>query len=187
MNANLSKLETMKIVAEKQALKRLAEMKANYAAMVCREYEHRALSCSVCPTPGACCLDEHFVNVRITRLEAASIRQVLGRFPEEKRAGIYSRVDAAIERYGLTADAADLDRTYACPLFEKGVGCLVHAEGKPLPCIQHACYENKNDLPPDELLAEQEGRVDRLNARTYGAPTQWLPLPVAIRSGSGSG
>ena len=39
---------------------------------------------------------------------------------------------------------------------------LVHAEAKPLPCIHHACYENEKDLPPDELLAEHEGLVNRI-------------------------
>ena len=72
-------------------------------------------------------------------------------------------------------------QTYACPLFEKGTGCLVHHEGKPLPCIQHACYDNKEDLPPDEILAEHEGLVERLNRRTYPEPAAWLPLPLFIR------
>jgi hypothetical protein len=173
----------MKILAEKQALKRLGEVKAAFTETIRRDYEHRARSCTACPTPGACCLDEHFVNVRITRLEAVSIRQVLEGFSEEKQAEIYARVDSAIEKYGLSGDGEN-DRTYACPMFEKGTGCLVHNQGKPLPCIQHACYENAEDLPPDELLDEHEGMVDRLNRRTYGETTTWQPLPVAVRSGT---
>ena len=66
-------------------------------------------------------------------------------------------------------------------LFEKGTGCLVHERGKPLPCIAHACYENKEDLPPGELVAEKEGLVEKLNELTYRKKTRWLPLPIAIR------
>ena len=92
------------------------------------------------------------------------------------------RIDEAISKYDLSSEGDTFSKTYACPLFEKGTGCLVHHEGKPLPCIAHACYENKNDLPPDELTAEQEGLVGKLNELTYRKPANWLPLPLAIKN-----
>jgi hypothetical protein len=98
---------------------------------------------------------------------------------DEQRERVDGRIDRVIAEYGLDADDGT---TYACPLFEKGIGCLVHSEAKPLPCIQHACYENEKDLPPDELLAEQEGLVDALNRRVYGQASTLTPLPLAVRS-----
>ena len=76
-------------------------------------------------------------------------------------------------------------KTYACPLFEKGVGCLVHNSAKPLPCIAHACYEREADLPPDELLTEREIKIAELNRKVYGRAEPPVPIPVAIAS-SGS-
>jgi len=58
---------------------------------------------------------------------------------------------------------------------------LVHDEGKPVPCIVHACYENKADLPPDELQTQAEHEIDRLNARTYGSAQVLLPLPLVLQ------
>ncbi|HTK37667.1 MAG TPA: hypothetical protein VL325_04175 [Pyrinomonadaceae bacterium] len=146
------------------------------------EYEHRAKSCSTCETPGACCLDAHFVNVRISRLEARLIEITLQKLPESKQSEIYERAEKAIKKYGLLEDGNTTEMTYACPLYENGTGCLVHNEGKPLPCINHACYERAEDLPPDELLAVEEMRVNKLNIKTYGRDAAvWLPLPVAIR------
>lgn len=171
----------MKLISEKHAIEKLHRLKTDFTARVKNEFEPKAKNCLTCETQGACCLDAHFVNVHITRLEAAAIRNVIGKFTSEKQAEIYNRIEETIEKYELTAGGDTFASTYACPLFEKGTGCLVHKEGKPLPCIQHACYENKNDLPPDELLAEHEGLVERLNRRTYAEPTGWLTLPLFIR------
>ena len=170
----------MKILSEKKALEVLAEVRTNFAAEIRSNYEHAAKSCLTCTTPGACCLDEHFVNVRISRLEAAAIGIVIGRLAPEKRAQIAGRVDATIHKYGLTGQD-ERPNTFACPLYEKGSGCLVHADAKPLPCIQHACYERAGDLPPDELLDAAETAVDVLNRRVYRSPQPLLPLPVAIK------
>ena len=134
-----------------------------------------------CETPGACCIDAHFVNVHITTLEAKAIRNVIDKLPYDRRMLIDERIDDTIVRYELTGEGDTFSKTYACPLFEKGIGCLVHERGKPLPCIAHACYENKEDLPPDVLLTQAEGSVDELNGIVYRKPTTWLPLPVAIR------
>jgi hypothetical protein len=117
------------------------------------------------------------VNVRISRLEAKAIVRVLDGLAEEKRERVHGRIDRAIEEYRLDTGSGN---TYACPLFETGTGCLVHSEAKPLPCIQHACYENEKDLPPDELLAQQEGLIDQLNRRVYGTSDGLAPIPIAV-------
>lgn len=167
----------MKILSEKQGLAKLQKLKDDYREAIAAGYEHKAKSCLTCETQGACCLDAHFVNVHITRLEAASIRETIAALPLEKQGQVYCRVEETIEKYDLRVEGDTFTQTYACPLFEKGTGCLVHLKGKPLPCIQHACYERREDLPPDELLMEREETVDRLNARVY-ENSVWLPLPL---------
>lgn len=173
----------MKRLSERQALARLQKQKDEYRESIHATYEHKAKSCLTCETRGACCLDAHFVNVHITRLEAKAIGEALAVQPAGRQAEVYRRVEDTVEKYGLSAEGDTFARTFACPLFEKGTGCLVHAKGKPLPCIQHACYENKADLPPDELLEEQERLVERLNKRVYGGEPVWLPLPVWLAKG----
>ena len=171
----------MKFLSENKALEKLHRLKSGYQETIIRAYEHKAKSCLTCETKGACCLDAHFVNVHITRLESAAIRKVLSQLPEVKQNEVYDRIEKSIEKYSLTDAGDTFAKSFACPLFEAGIGCLVHFEGKPLPCITHACYENKTDLPPDELQAEQESQVDRLNRRTYGETPRWLPLPLWLR------
>src|SRR4030095_2790329 len=171
----------MKVLGETRALEKLHILKTDFARRIKTDYEHRAKSCATCETPGACCLDAHFVNVHITRLEAKAIRKVIESFPEEKQREIFRRVDETIARYELSSAGDTFSKTYACPLFEKGTGCLVHERGKPLPCIAHACYENKEDLPPAELTTEQEGLIENLNELVYRTPVAWSPLPVAIQ------
>ena len=61
---------------------------------------------------------------------------------------------------------------------DPAAGCLVHARAKPAPCIQHACYENWEDLPPASLQSRTEHRVEQLNTEVYGAAWTWLPLPL---------
>jgi len=169
----------MRSISETIALEKLHALKTDFAERIKTDYEHRAKSCMTCETPGACCLDAHFVNVHITRLEAKAILNVIDEFSE--RAEIDARIEETISHYELAADGDTFSKTYACPLFEKGTGCLVHERGKPLPCVAHACYENKKDLPPDELLSAAESSVDKLNELVYRKPTSWLPLPLAIR------
>lgn len=171
----------MKPLGEKQALRRLADMRTRFSTQIRERYEHKAKSCLTCETQGACCLDEHFVNVHISRLEAAAIRQTISGFSEETQREVNGRIDHAISEYALTDEGDTFAQTYACPLFEKGTGCLVHEQGKPVACITHACYENKADLPPAELQERQEQLVDDLNTRAYGRPQTWLPIPLAIK------
>ncbi len=170
----------MKYLSEKRALDRLAMIKAGLRDAV-SAYEQRAKCCLTCDTPGACCLDAHFVNIHISRLEVIAIRRILDGSSEERRVAAERRIDDAVERYQLTARGDTFQQRFACPLYEKGVGCLVHHDGKPSACIVHACYENKSDLPPDELQQQAEQSIDALNARTYAPARPWLPIPLALR------
>lgn len=169
----------MKLVSESKAIALLDGIRREFRAKVA-DHEHRAASCETCSTPGACCLDAHFVNVRISRLEAAAIRNALAELPEEIREKVRDRIETTISAYKLDEAIDTSTTTYACPLFERGVGCLVHSTAKPLPCIAHACYSSPADLPPDELLDDAEMKVERLNDRTYARSQPLVPLPVAI-------
>ncbi len=142
-------------------------------------YEHAAQDCRTCPTVGACCLDAHFVNVHITRLEAVGVRQRLAQWDEPTRRAAYARARAAVARYGLTDEGDTFAQTYACPLFAPGLGCLVHEGGdKPAPCIQHACYERQEDLPPIGLQSRAEAEIERFNQAVYDTDWAWRPLPL---------
>jgi hypothetical protein len=164
----------MKFLGENEALEKLAEAKAAYRQQVA-PFEAKAKDCLTCETQGACCLDAHFVNVQITKLEAVAMKKELEKRGPVQSAALKIRIAETIEEYRLE-DPENEQKTFACPLFEKGTGCLVHAV-KPVPCIQHACYENKEDLPPDELQFAAEHTIDRLNKRTY-SNSNWLPLPL---------
>lgn len=171
----------MKLLSQKEAIQRLDKLKTKYRQNIAENYEHNAKDCLTCETKGACCLDAHFVNVHITRLEAIAMRIVLNELDETKRTEINQRISATIEKYKLKDSGDTFAQTFACPLFEKGTGCLVHTV-KPVPCIQHACYERQEDLPPDELQMEAEEKIERLNQQTYSQNARWLPLPVWINS-----
>lgn len=170
----------MKLRSERQSLERLGEIKSRLRTEISAGYEHRAKSCVTCETPGACCLDAHFVNVRISRLEAVAINNFIDELPRERAKEIRERIDATIATYELTTDA-ESDNKFACPLFEKGTGCIVHDVGKPVPCIVHACYELADDMPPSGIADAAELAVHRLNAQTYGRPQPLLPIPLALQ------
>ena len=169
----------MKTLSEKQAAQKLRRLKSDFRSFLKSNYEHRAKDCGTCETKGACCADAHFVNVHITRLEAVVIREELQKLSAEKQSEIYQRINETIEKYGLKSEGDTFAVTFACPLFEKGVGCLVHSV-KPSPCIQHACYDRREDLPPDELQIEAEEKIERLNEKIYKKFPRWLPLPVYL-------
>lgn len=170
----------MKHLSQIKSLARLNKLKSAYRTNIQTNYESNAKDCLTCETKGACCLDAHFVNVHITRLEAVAMCEVLGNLDKEKLAKVNQRVSETIKKYDLKDSGDTFAQTFACPLFEKNVGCLVHTV-KPVPCIQHACYEFQKDLPPDELQEEVEGKIERLNQQAYGNP-KWLPLPIWINS-----
>lgn len=169
----------MKPLSEKQALERLSRTKEIFRKTIRENYEFRAKDCETCDTPGACCLDAHFVNVHISMLEAKAAAIDLGRFSESFIDEIKGRVAKTIEKYELSEDGDTFSRKFACPLFEPGYGCLIHSV-KPVACIAHACYESPEHLPPDQLQYETENAIDRLNRRTYG-DRPWLPLPLWLR------
>src|SRR5918997_246027 len=167
----------MRRLTEAEALARLRRGKAAFQTNIKLNFEHRARDCRACPTPGVCCTDAHFVNVHITRLEAVAVRDTLARTPRltsEDRRAVYERAREAVRRYGLSAAGDTFARTYSCPLFVAGVGCLVHQRAKPAPCVQHACYENWEDVPPLDTQWREERRIEE----TYGAAWAWLPTPV---------
>ena len=171
----------MRKLNEREAVARLKRGKVRFQTHVKLNYEHRALSCRACPTPGVCCTDAHFVNVHITRLEAVAIRDTLALTPrlgEDERRAVYVRAREAVSRYGLAPAGDTFAQTFSCPLFSKGVGCLVHQRAKPAPCVQHACYEDWSDVPPLDAQWREENRIERLNTEVYGAAWEWLPLPV---------
>lgn len=169
----------MKPLSEKQALMKLQKLKDNFRDFIKQNYEHRAKSCETCDTKGVCCLDAHFVNVHITKLEAVLITEELRKLPAEKQKKIYKRIAETIEKYNLSSEGDTFQKTFACPLFEKNVGCLIHSV-KPIPCIAHACYERKEDLPPDQFQTEAETKIEYLNEKTYKKFPRWLPLPIYL-------
>lgn len=171
----------MKPLAETRALALLQQGKTAYQSEIKIGYEHRAQSCRTCSTPGVCCTDAHFVNTHITRLEAVHIRETLARTPrldDTARRQVYERAHATVTRYRLTSSGDTFRQTYSCPLFAHGTGCLIHARAKPAPCIQHACYDNWEDVPPAALQWRTEARIENLNTQVYGAAWAWLPTPV---------
>lgn len=168
----------MKMLSETKALIELGKLKNEYQTFVKATYEPLAKSCETCKTKGACCLDAHFVNVHITRLEAVAVRKTLENLSEEKRREIYERAAETVKKYDLKSSGDTFKKTFACPLFERSVGCLVHKNGKPAPCISHGCYEKKEDLPPEILHEEIENEIERLNEKTYRSDATWLPIPV---------
>jgi len=169
----------MKLISEQKAIELANARKDDFAAEIGERFEHRAKSCATCKVKGSCCTDVHFVNVRITRLEARAINAVLADLPEEMR----TRAEELIARSAeLLKNEERAEAKFACPLFEHDLGCLVHGKAKPLPCIVHACYERPKDLPPDELLAAEEAEVLRLERRAYQRNFAALPIPLAIET-----
>lgn len=169
---------------ESEAIAELRRIKTAYQTFIRDNFESAAQDCSVCPTFGACCTDAHFVNVHITRLEGAAVRYSIKNNPnltEEEKQSVFGRAKETIEKYNLKETGDTFSQTFACPLFAPKIGCLVHRDGaKPAPCIQHACYENKQDLPPACLQDSVENKIEKLNCAIYGEDWRWLPLPILI-------
>ena len=164
-----------------EALAELSRLKNSYRKFINDNFESEAQSCLVCPTYGACCTDAHFVNVHITPLEAVAIRETLQkRLSAEELQKVDERVAKTIEKYALSETGDTFKQTYSCPLFEPKIGCLVHNEAKPAPCIQHACYNQPEDLPPQCLQDNAERKIERLNQEVYGDDWRWLPTPVQL-------
>ena len=171
----------MRTLSEPDALARLQRLKAAYQTHVKLNFEPAARDCRTCPTAGVCCTDAHFVNVHVTRLEAVALRETIRRTPrltDDERRAVYARAREAVARYGLRAGGDTYAQTFSCPLYVPRAGCLVHRRAKPAPCIQHACYDSWEDVPPVGLQWRTESRVERLNEQVYGAEWGWLPLPL---------
>ncbi|MGQ9897102.1 MAG: hypothetical protein ACUVR8_06055 [Acidobacteriota bacterium] len=162
-----------------RALTRLRRIKQRFARYVGKNYGHLAADCAACPTP--CCADAQFVNVHIVQLEAKAMLDTLRYSPKHgpaKVQEVLARAADAVTRYRLTESGDTFRQTYACPLFESGVGCLVHWKAKPAACIQHGCYERWEDLPETETQWHVERQVATLDAAVYGVPSTWLPIPL---------
>lgn len=168
----------MRWLSETKAIGILASIRVRFKGRL-EHYEANAKNCAECRTPGACCLDEHFVNVRISRLEAAAIANSISGLSPVLRDKVIARTQLAATKFDLESDPA-ATKFFACPLYERGHGCLVHKSAKPLPCIAHACYERREDLPPERLLAEAEEEVNALNRRVYGPHYAIEPIPLAL-------
>ncbi len=162
-----------------RALAQLRRIKQHFARYIGKTYGHLAADCATCPTP--CCADAQFVNVHIVRLEAKAMLATLQNSPRygpAKVREVLARAADTVARYGLTETGDTFGQTYACPLFEPGVGCLVHWKAKPAACIQHGCYERWEDLPETGTQRRVERQVAALDAAVHGAPSTWLPIPL---------
>ncbi|MCU0239607.1 MAG: hypothetical protein MUC29_09210 [Pyrinomonadaceae bacterium] len=156
-------------------LEQLENIKIAYQNLIRENFEFKAKSCQSCETKGICCLDAHFVNVHITELEAVAIIEKLKSL--NKLDEVLQRNEETISLYNLSENGDTFAQTFSCPLFEQNVGCLVHDEAKPIPCITHACYENQEDLPPQFLQSRAEKKIEELN----GENVKWLPLPIWLK------
>ncbi len=109
----------MKILSETKALVELNNLKSDFQTHIRDNYEQKAKDCLTCETKGVCCTDAHFVNVHITRLEAAAIGKTLEKLGAEKRREIYERTEKTVEKYDLKTASDTFAQTYACPLLKK--------------------------------------------------------------------
>jgi hypothetical protein len=170
----------MRKLAETPALVQLRRTKQHFAAYINQHYAAKAKDCRTCQT--VCCADDHFVNVNITRLEAVAIWRTLQNSPrisQALRAQLLQRAVATVVKYRLSSEGDTFQQTYSCPLFEPGIGCVVHWKAKPAPCIQHGCYEDWQDLPDNTQFQRVERRVERLNTQVYShQAVEYAPLPV---------
>jgi len=164
---------------EPKALIQLRRAKQNFADYINRNYAFKAFDCRKCTN--VCCADPNFMNVNITRLEAVAIWRTLNSTPRlsrEQVSEVVARARAAVDKYSLSFNGDTFKQTYSCPLFEPGIGCLVHWKAKPAPCIQYGCYENWQDLPDTVQFSRVERRVEQLNERVYGDKQDYATIPV---------
>ena len=89
----------MKTLSESAGLEKLGEIRERFRRQISDGYERNAMSCAECSTPGACCLDAHFVNVRISRLEAVAIKRKLKSLPVGEYAAVVERIDDVISDF----------------------------------------------------------------------------------------
>jgi hypothetical protein len=160
---------------DEAVFQKLKNIKSSFKTLIEENFEFKAKSCITCETQGICCTDAHFVNVHITQLEAIAIVNKLktdGKFEVASE-----RIKQSIADYNLSELGDTFEQTYSCPLFEKGIGCIIHGDCKPVPCMSHACYEREEDLPPQFLQDRIEAKIENLNVETFGE-NRWLPLPI---------
>jgi hypothetical protein len=168
----------MKFLSETTGMELLAEVRNDLRRSVSTN-ELKAKDCGTCETRGICCTDIHFVNVRITELEAKVMAKSVSSIAMEIRNRIVDRIFRTATKLESERTADFETEFYSCPLFDEELGCVVH-DVKPGACIHHACYERKEDLPSADLLEEYEGKVTTLNRRVYGKEVVAQPIPTAL-------
>jgi hypothetical protein len=141
--------------------------------------EVKAKDCGACETRGSCCTDIHFVNVRITKLEAKVMTTWVSTLPTKIRNQVVNRVVETARELMRGGNSDRETEFYSCPLFHEDLGCIVH-DVKPGACIHHACYERKEDLPPAGFLEEYEEEIVALNRRVYGKEVVAQSIPIAL-------
>ena len=166
----------MKTLNQNKGIQLLADVRESFRDEIESKYEPAAKNCQMCEVQGTCCTDTHFVNVHISRLEAVAIKEAINDLEPAVLDRVIARSEEAVEFLG-----SGFSDTYSCPLFEKGSGCLIHDTAKPFPCINHACYENADDLPPSVLLEISERVIGKLNDAVYRSNWNWMPIPVWLR------
>jgi len=170
----------MKTLSVSRAVHLLREVRERFRENIVSKYEFRAKNCGNCENRGICCTDEHFVNVHVTRLEALAIKRAVDTFSGEDRRKVLRKAEVESARFDSKRETDTFHITYSCPLYDPKAGCLVHRTAKPLPCINHACYEQKADLPPDEILEGALREVTALNSRVFGNAWGIQPIPLWI-------
>lgn len=169
----------MKLRSRTNGLVALTRVRDELRSAVAR-FEENAASCETCTTRGECCRDEHFVNVRVTAIEAEAIRSAVVALPTKLRDEVYARAEVAANALSTAANAGDDRQTYSCPLYDAELQCLVHTKAKPAACIVHACYESADDLPPDDLLETAERAAIEISRSVYGKDIAAVAIPFAI-------
>lgn len=155
----------------------LRRLKQRFARYIGKTYGHLAADCAVCPTP--CCADAQFVNVHIVRLEAEAMLETLRRSPKhgpDKVREVLARAHAAVVRYGLTETGDTFAQTYACPLFEPGVGCLVHWKASRRPAFSTAVTSDGKTCPKLVRSAQSSDRSRRLTKPFMARPPSGCPF-----------
>jgi Fe-S-cluster containining protein len=168
----------MKFLSETTGIEVLARAREELRTTVSSN-ELKAKDCHTCETRGICCTDIHFVNVRITELEAKVIAEAVFVLPMKIGKRVVNRVLEAARKLEDDQSAGQEEGFYSCPLFDQELGCAVH-EVKPGACIHHACYESREDLPPASLLERYEKELTTLNRRVYGKDVMPQPIPIAL-------
>jgi hypothetical protein len=104
----------------------------------------------------------------------------LQKLPIEKQKEIYCRIEQTIENYDLKSSGDTFAQTFACPLFEKEIGCLVHASGKTRRVHSACVLRKQTGFAARRVTVGSRNEIERLNEQTYKTSARWLSLPVFL-------